>query len=137
MVVNALLSMVVNALLSTFCRTILFVQLLAHVSTLKLNYLMFKLCIMALCCAFGFPFSIWITVTKVVISLVLYVMILEMTNKLVLVGIVRTCLCFDGEFPHWLGMGMGMGNPRLFQLGIGMVIGMYISSPYLYHHLNY
>jgi len=51
---------------------------------------------------------------------------LEMTNKLVLVGIARTRSRFDGESPHWLGMGMGMGNPRLFQLGMGM----YISPPY-------
>jgi len=57
------LSVVANPLLSTFCRIVLFLQLLAHMSTLKLNYLMFKLCLMALCCAFGFPFSIWIIVT--------------------------------------------------------------------------
>jgi len=56
------LSVVANALLSTFCRTVLILQLLAHVSTLKLKCLMFKLCLMTLCCAFGFSFSIWIIV---------------------------------------------------------------------------
>jgi len=50
---------------------------------------------------------------------------LEMANKRVPVGIVRTRPRFDGESSHWLGM----GNPRLFQLGMGMVMGMYISSP--------
>jgi len=54
---------------------------------------------------------------------------LEMTNKLVPVGIARTRPRFDGESPHWLAMGMGMGNPRLFQLGMRMVIEMYISPP--------
>ena len=64
----------------------------------------------------------------------LYVWV-EMTNKLVLVGIARIRLRFDGKFPHWLGMGMGMdmsmgmGNPRLLQLGMGMVMGMYIFPP--------
>jgi len=52
-----------------------------------------------------------------------------MANKLVPVGIARTRPCFDGESPHLLGMGTGMGNPRLFQLGIGMSTGMYISPP--------
>jgi len=42
------------------------------------------------------------------------VLLLEMANKFVSVGIVRTCLCFDGKSSHWLGMDMGMGNPRLF-----------------------
>jgi len=51
---------------------------------------------------------------------------LEMTNKLAPVGIARTRTRFDGESPHWLDMGMGMGNSRLFQLGMGMVMGMYI-----------
>jgi len=45
-----------------------------------------------------------------------------MTNKPVPVGIARTRLRFDGESPHWLGMGMDMGNPQLFQLGMGMYI---------------
>ena len=49
---------------------------------------------------------------------------LEMTNKLAPVGIARTRTRFDGESPHWLDM--GMGNSRLFQLGMGMVMGMYI-----------
>jgi len=59
----------------------------------------------------------------------------EMTNKLVPVSIARTRPRFDGKFPNWLGM--CMGNPRLFQLSMGMVMGMYISPPYLRHHLNY
>jgi len=58
-----------------------------------------------------------------------------MANKPAPVGIVRTRPRFDEESPHWLGMGMGMGNPRLFQLGMGMVMGMYISP--LHPHLNY
>jgi len=45
------------------------------------------------------------------------------------VGIVRTRPRFDRESPHWLDMGMGMGNPRLFQLVMRMVMGMYISPP--------
>ena len=45
-----------------------------------------------------------------------------MTNKPVPVGIARTRLRFDGESPHWLGMGMDMGTPQLFQLGMGMYI---------------
>jgi len=52
---------------------------------------------------------------------------LEMTNKPVPVGIVWTRLRFDGESPHWLGMDMGMENPRFFQLGMGMGMGMNIS----------
>jgi len=48
-----------------------------------------------------------------------------MANKPVPMGIARTCPRFDEEFPHWLVM--GMGNPLLFQLGMGMVMGMYIS----------
>ena len=50
---------------------------------------------------------------------------LEMTNKPVFVGIARIHPRFDGKFPHWLGM--GMGNPRFFQLGMGM--RMNISPP--------
>jgi len=34
-----------------------------------------------------------------------------MANKSVFVDIVRTRSRFDGEFPHWLGMDMGMRNP--------------------------
>jgi len=52
-----------------------------------------------------------------------------MCNKLVPVDITRIRPRFDGEFPHWLGIGMGMG-PRLFQLDMGMGMGMYISPPY-------
>jgi len=52
-----------------------------------------------------------------------------MANKPIPVGIVRTRPRFDGESPYWLSMCMGMGNPRLFQLGMGMVMGMYISLP--------
>ena len=52
-----------------------------------------------------------------------------MANKLVPVGIARTRLRFDGESPHSLGMGMSMGNPQLFQLGMGMGMRMYISPP--------
>jgi len=52
-----------------------------------------------------------------------------MANKPAPVGIVRTRLRFVKESPHWLGMGMGMKNPRLFQLGMGMGMGMYISPP--------
>jgi len=61
----------------------------------------------------------------------LYYPHLEMANKPVPVGIVQIRPRFDGESPHWLDM--GMGNPRLFQLGMGM----YISPPYLHSHLNY
>jgi len=50
-----------------------------------------------------------------------------MANKLIFVGIVRTRPRFDGKFLHWLSMGMGMENPRFFQLSMGMSIGMYIS----------
>ena len=55
-----------------------------------------------------------------------------MANKPISVSIVRIRPRFDGEFPHWLSMSMGMGieNPRLFQLGMGMGMGMYISPPY-------
>jgi len=49
---------------------------------------------------------------------------LEMTNKHVPVDIVRIRPLFDGESSHWLSM--GMGNPRHFQLGMRMVMGMYI-----------
>jgi len=56
-----------------------------------------------------------------------------MANKPTPVGIARTRPCFDRESPHWLGM--GMRNPRFFQLGMGM--GIYISPPYLHHRLNY
>jgi len=52
-----------------------------------------------------------------------------MANKSVSVGIARIRPRFDGEFPHWLGMSMGMGNPQLFQLGMGMGMGMYIYPP--------
>jgi len=52
-----------------------------------------------------------------------------MANKSVSVGIVRTRSRFDEKSPYWLGMSMGIGNPRLFQLGMGMVMGMYISPP--------
>jgi len=31
-----------------------------------------------------------------------------MANKFVSVGIARTRPRFDGKFPYWLGMGMGM-----------------------------
>jgi len=41
----------------------------------------------------------------------------EMANKLVPVDIARIRPRFDGKSPHWLGMGMGMGNPRLFTTG--------------------
>jgi len=58
-----------------------------------------------------------------------------MANKHVSVGIARTCPSFDGESPHWLDM--GMGNPRLFQLGMGMSMGMYISRHITRLHLNY
>jgi len=61
----------------------------------------------------------------------------EMANKPVTMGIARTRPRFDGESPHWLGMGMSMGNPRLFQLGMGMGMGMYISPPYFRPCLNY
>ena len=44
----------------------------------------------------------------------------EMANKPVSVGMAWTCPCFNGESPHWLSMGIGMGNPRFFQLGMGM-----------------
>jgi len=47
-----------------------------------------------------------------------------MANKSVPVGIARTRPRFDGESPHWLGM--GMGNFWLFQLGMGMVMGSVI-----------
>jgi len=53
----------------------------------------------------------------------------EMANKPASVGIVRIRPRFDGEFPHWLGMGMGMGNPWFFQLDMGMGMRMYISPP--------
>jgi len=62
---------------------------------------------------------------------------LEMENKPAPVGIARTRPRFDEKSPHWLGMGMGMGNPRLFQLGMWMVMGMYIAPPYLHPHLHY
>jgi len=64
-----------------------------------------------------------------------------MANNPAPVGIVRTCSHFDGKSPHWLGMSIGMGNPRLFQLGMsmenprlfqlgmGMGMRMYISPP--------
>ena len=52
-----------------------------------------------------------------------------MANKPASVGIVRTRPRFDRESSHWLGMGMGMRNPRFFQLGMGMGMGMYISPP--------
>jgi len=45
-----------------------------------------------------------------------------MTNKLVLVGIARTRSHFNGKSPHWLSM----ENPRLFQLGMEIGMGMYI-----------
>jgi len=51
------------------------------------------------------------------------------------VGIARTRPRFDEESPHWLSM--GMGNPRFFQLSMGMRIGMNISPPYLHPRLNY
>jgi len=35
-----------------------------------------------------------------------------MANKLAPVGIARACSRFDGESPHWLGMGMEI--PDLF-----------------------
>jgi len=50
-----------------------------------------------------------------------------MANKPAPVGIARTRPRFDGESPHWLGMGMGMENLRLFQLGTGMGMRMNIS----------
>jgi len=48
-----------------------------------------------------------------------------MTNKLISVGIARIRPRFDGESPHWLGM--DMGNPQLFQLGMRMGMRMYTS----------
>jgi len=53
----------------------------------------------------------------------------KMANKPGPVGIAWTHPRFDGESPYWLGMGMSMGNPQLFQLGVGMGMGMYISLP--------
>jgi len=52
-----------------------------------------------------------------------------MTNKLVHVVIVWTSFRFDREFPHWLCMSIGMRNPRLLQLGLRMIMRMYISVP--------
>jgi len=52
-----------------------------------------------------------------------------MTNKPIFVDIVRTCSRLWWGIPHWPCMGMGTGNPRLFQLGMGMGMGMYISPP--------
>jgi len=43
----------------------------------------------------------------------------DMANKLVPVGIARTRPCFDGKFPHWLGMGMVMGESLTFSIGYG------------------
>jgi len=45
-----------------------------------------------------------------------------MANKPVPVGIFWIRPRFDGKFPHWLGM--GMGNPRIFQLSMGMGMEM-------------
>jgi len=52
-----------------------------------------------------------------------------MANKPAPVGIAWTRPRFDGKSSHWLGMGMGMENPRLLQLGMGMGMEMYISPP--------
>jgi len=56
-------------------------------------------------------------------------MLLEMANKLVPVGIIRTRPRFDGKSSHCLGLDMGMENPRFFQLSMGMRMGIYISPP--------
>jgi len=58
-----------------------------------------------------------------------------MANKPVSVGIARTRPRFDGKSPHWLGM--GMRNPRLFQLGMGMSMAMDISRHITRPRLNY
>jgi len=60
-----------------------------------------------------------------------------MANKPVPLGITQIRPRFDGESPHWLGMGVGMGNPQFFQLGMGMGMGMYISPPYTRPRLKY
>ena len=67
------------------------------------------------------------------ISIMLWLLWIEMANKPVPVGIIRTRPRFDGESPLWLGMGMGMGmgmgNTQNFQLGMGMGMGIYIYPP--------
>jgi len=50
-----------------------------------------------------------------------------MANKFVFVGIIRTRSRFDGKSSHLLSM--SVENPQLFQLCMGMGIGMYISPP--------
>jgi len=50
-----------------------------------------------------------------------------MANKFILEGIVRIRFYFDRKSPHWSGMGMGIGNLRYFQLGMGMEMTMNIS----------
>jgi len=57
------------------------------------------------------------------------------TKKSAFVGIVRTRSRFDGKSSQWLDMDMGTENPRLFQLGIRMSMGMYISVPSLSSYL--
>jgi len=51
-------------------------------------------------------------------------MVHRYANKYVPMGIVQTCSCFDRKFSYWLcmGIGMGMKNLRLFQLGMEMYI---------------